>query len=99
MIAIDTTETAARRKHFLRQVNILRFVVPFILFAVVLSYEVWEHIWLDGYFSFDPHLTSEVLFFGIIGPAEGVNLWRCVYGDVGSRRAGVIGLVVSIALA
>ena len=69
MIAIDTTETAARRKHFLRQVNILRFVVPFILFAVVLSYEVWEHIWLDGSFSFDFHLTSEVLFFGIIGPA------------------------------
>jgi len=69
MIAIDTTETAARRKHFLRQVNILRFVVPFILFAVVLSYEVWEHIWLDGSFSFDFHLTSEVLFFGVIGPA------------------------------
>ena len=69
MIAFDTTETAARRKHFMRRVNILRFVVPFILFAVVLSYEVWEHIWLDGTFSFDFHLTSEVLFFGIIGPA------------------------------
>jgi signal transduction histidine kinase len=69
MIDIDTTKTAARRKYFLRRVNILRFVVPFILFAVVLSYEVWEHIWLDGTFSFDFHLTSEVLFFGIIGPA------------------------------
>jgi signal transduction histidine kinase len=69
MTVIDTTETAARRKHLIRQVNILRFVVPFILFIVVLSYEVWEHIWLDGSFSFDFHLTSEVLFFGIIGPA------------------------------
>lgn len=55
-----------KKKNQLHQVNIIRFVLPFILFAIVASYEVWEHLVLEGTFSF--HMTSEILFFGILGP-------------------------------
>lgn len=58
-----------RKKNQLYQVNAIRFVLPFILFAVVASYEVWEHWLLEGTMRFNFHLTSEVLFFGILGPA------------------------------
>ena len=55
-------------RNHLQQVNVIRFTLPFLLFAVVLSYEVWEHWLLEGMLDFDIHLTSEVLFFGILGP-------------------------------
>jgi len=58
----------SQRKDLLRRVNFIRFVLPFILFVIVSSYEVWEHLLLEGTFGFDFHLTSEVLFFGIFGP-------------------------------
>ncbi len=53
----------------LKRVNIIRFVLPFILFFIVASYEVWEHWALKGKIAFDFHLTYEVLFFGVFGPA------------------------------
>ncbi|MFQ5617071.1 MAG: sensor histidine kinase, partial [Anaerolineales bacterium] len=52
----------------LRRVNLIRFVLPFVLFVVVASYETWEHWLLEGSFAPDIHLNLEVLFFGILGP-------------------------------
>jgi len=57
------------KNHQLKQVNVIRFVLPFILFFIVASYEVWEHWALKGRIAFDFHLTYEVLFFGVFGPA------------------------------
>ena len=56
------------QKKQLRQVQIIRFVLPFILFFIVAIYETWEHVLVKGEFYFDFHLTSEVLFFGVMGP-------------------------------
>ncbi|MDD5468628.1 MAG: HAMP domain-containing sensor histidine kinase [Anaerolineales bacterium] len=53
----------------LRWVNMTRYVLPIILFSIVFLYETWEHLLLAGAFRWDPHLTAEVLFFGILGPA------------------------------
>jgi len=53
----------------LRWVNLTRFVLPIILFSIVFLYESWEHILLPGAFRWDLHLSAEVLFFGILGPA------------------------------
>lgn len=39
-----------------------------LLFGIVVAYEVWEHWLLEGTFHFDFHLSSEILFFGILGP-------------------------------
>jgi len=57
------------KNHQLKQINLIRFVLPFILFFIVASYEVWEHWALKGKIAFDFHLTYEVLFFGVFGPA------------------------------
>ena len=59
----------ARKKNQLYQVNIIRFVLPFVLFMIVAVYEAWEHWMLEGAVQFDFHLTSEVAFFGVLGPA------------------------------
>ena len=58
----------SHKNNQLRQVNTIRYVLPFILFIIVASYEVWEHWMLEHTLSFDFHLTSEVLFFGVFGP-------------------------------
>ncbi|MFQ5398846.1 MAG: sensor histidine kinase [Anaerolineae bacterium] len=52
----------------LRHVNLIRFTLPFILFIVVAAYEVWEHWLTKGVVEFNIHLTTEVAFFGIMGP-------------------------------
>ncbi|NIS82125.1 MAG: hypothetical protein GTO14_18385 [Anaerolineales bacterium] len=52
----------------LNRVNLIRFVLPIALFLIVLSYETWEHLLLTGNFSLDVHYTSEILFFGTLGP-------------------------------
>ncbi|MBT3190667.1 MAG: hypothetical protein HN965_01130 [Anaerolineae bacterium] len=57
-----------RKKQQLKQVSSIRFVLPFILFFIVASYEIWEHWALEGKIEFDFHLTYEVLFFGVFGP-------------------------------
>jgi len=73
--ACNKTGKAAKNKmdelkiHQLKRVNIIRFVLPFILFFIVASYEIWEHWVLKGIITFDFHLTYEVLFFGVFGPA------------------------------
>jgi len=53
----------------LRRVRLIRFLLPLILFVIVLSYETWEHMLAMGQFKIDIHWTSEVLFFGILGPS------------------------------
>jgi signal transduction histidine kinase len=57
------------RNQILRQVNIIRYALPIILFLIVSTYEIWEHWLSEGYFGYDFHLTSEILFFGILGPS------------------------------
>ena len=52
----------------LRQVQTIRFVLPIILFLIVLGYETWEHVLIKDVFQLSFHLTSEVLFFGVLGP-------------------------------
>lgn len=53
----------------LKRVKVIQYLLPIILFVIVLFYETWEHLYLDGNFHWDIHFTSEVLFFGIIGPS------------------------------
>ncbi len=53
----------------LKRVNLIRFVLPFILFFIVASYEVWEHWISKGRIGYDLHLTYEILFFGVFGPS------------------------------
>ena len=57
------------RKIQLRRVQTIRFVLPIILFVIVAVYETWEHLVLKGEFYLDFHLTSEILFFGVLGPS------------------------------
>ncbi len=52
----------------LRRVKQIRIVLPIILFLIVALYESWEHWVTQGTFGYDFHLTSEVLFFGVLGP-------------------------------
>ena len=52
----------------LRRVQLIRYVLPFVLFIIVAFYETWEHVVLRGSYQFDFHLTSEVMFFGVFGP-------------------------------
>jgi len=61
-------ESQVERNQTLRQVNLIRFALPIILFVIVSSYESWEHWILNGKLEYDFHFTSEILFFGIIGP-------------------------------
>jgi signal transduction histidine kinase len=58
-----------RGREQLRRVNLIRFWVPVTLFLIVLFYESWEHFLLTGAVTLDIHYTSEILFFGLIGPS------------------------------
>lgn len=60
---MDTTN-----KSQLKRLQIIRYVVPIVLFSIVASFETWEHILLKGKFTWDFHFTFEVFFFGIAGP-------------------------------
>lgn len=51
-----------------QKVKVIRFFLPIVLFTIVVLYEGWEHLWLKGTFELEFHFTSEVLFFGILGP-------------------------------
>ena len=52
--------------NYLRRVNSIRFVLPVLLFTVVVIYETQEHWIKTGSFGFE--LVSEIVFFGILGP-------------------------------
>ena len=52
--------------NYLRRVNLIRFVLPILLFTVVAVYETQEHWIKTGQLEFD--LVSEIVFFGILGP-------------------------------
>ena len=52
----------------LQRANSLRFILPFILCAIVVGYETKEHVFESGGSLFDPNLSLEILFFGILGP-------------------------------
>lgn len=55
-----------KREHSVRQVDLIRFLLPLLLFAIVAIFEIQEH-WLEtGAFEFT--LVSEIVFFGVIGP-------------------------------
>ena len=59
--------TRQGQKHdLIRRVNLIRFLLPFALFSIVVVFETQEH-WLEtGKFEFQ--LISEIVFFGILGP-------------------------------
>lgn len=52
-------------ERYLRQVNILRFVLPILLAIVSTGFELYEH-W--GMLVMDVQLAGEILFFGLLGP-------------------------------
>jgi len=56
-------------KQQLQRVSAFRFVLPVVLFLVVVWYEVTEHWIHTGKIEFDINLYSEVMFFGILGPS------------------------------
>ncbi len=54
------------RERSVRQVDLIRLLLPLLLFIIVAIFEIQEH-WLDtGVFEFQ--LVSEIVFFGIVGP-------------------------------
>lgn len=55
-------------RNTLSRPRLIRTGIPVALFFVVLFYETWEHMLITGSFKIDIHWTSEILFFGIIGP-------------------------------
>lgn len=80
-----------KTEKYLHQVNILRLVLPALLFAVSTGFEVYEH-W--GMISlFDLQLTGEIFFFGMMGPAM-VFAWLSYIGlllkklSLANRRLG-----------
>jgi signal transduction histidine kinase len=52
-------------ERYLRQVNVLRFVLPILLAIVSTGFELYEH-W--GVLIMDIQLAGEILFFGLLGP-------------------------------
>lgn len=56
-------------KQQLKRVKTIGYVLPIILFTIVIFYETWEHLILQGEIGFSFNLTFEVLFFGILGPS------------------------------
>lgn len=50
----------------LRQMDLIRFLLPLLLFAFVVAFESQEHFLEAGTFKF--MMASEVLIFGVIGP-------------------------------
>jgi signal transduction histidine kinase len=54
------------RDRTLRQVDLIRFLLPLLLLAVVVAFETQEH-WLQTG-TFELQMASEILFFGIVGP-------------------------------
>jgi signal transduction histidine kinase len=50
----------------LRQVDLIRFLLPLLLFVVVVVFEIQEHWLATGEIEFE--MASEILFFGIMGP-------------------------------
>jgi signal transduction histidine kinase len=49
-------------------VALFRWCLPIVLFAIVFSYETYEHIVTKGESWIDVYLGSEILFFGLAGP-------------------------------
>lgn len=47
----------------------IQWALPLALFGIVAVYEVWEHLVLKGEPVTSLHLSGEILFFGILGPA------------------------------
>ena len=69
-------ESQVERNQTLRQVNLIRFALPIILFVIVSSYETWEH-WI--LFDLPPvdEIAEGVRDLG----TPGVNSWRRIgYG-------------------
>lgn len=63
--AMNTTS----RSDSLQNANFIRYAVPIVLFFIVLFYETIEHTAISGgKFQIDVHWSSEILFFGVIGP-------------------------------
>lgn len=55
-----------KRADTVRQVDLIRFFLPLLLFMIVAVFEVQEH-WLSTK-KFEFQLVSEIVFFGVIGP-------------------------------
>ncbi len=51
---------------YIRKVNLIRFILPVILFIFVIIFEVQEH-WLDEHV-LRVRLLPEVVFYGVVGP-------------------------------
>ena len=82
-----------KTEQYLRQVHILRLVLPALLFAVSTGFEFYEHWGLISLF--DLQLTGEIFFFGLLGPAM-VFAWLSYIGvllkklDLANRRLATL---------
>jgi hypothetical protein len=54
------------RDRTLRQVDLIRILLPLLLFVVVAVFEIQEHWVQTGKIEFT--MASEILFFGVMGP-------------------------------
>jgi two-component system sensor histidine kinase KdpD len=66
MSVISNQKEYSAPLNYLRRVNLIRFVLPILLFTVVVVYETQEHWIKTGQLGFE--LVSEIVFFGIMGP-------------------------------
>lgn len=67
MIASLKLTDADQVRNLSRQVSIVRWVIPLLLFGVVLIFETSEHIITNG--NADYNFSREVILFGVIGPS------------------------------
>ena len=61
-----TLDSHMKRERSLQQVDLIRFLLPLLLFFIVAIFEVQEHWLRTGHFEF--RLVSEIVFFGVLGP-------------------------------
>ncbi len=67
MLKLSRLANVNNPQQLARRVSIVRWIVPFVLFAVVLFFETSEHI--VGENNADVNFSFELIVFGVIGPA------------------------------
>lgn len=66
LLARGKSRLPEQQEQYIWKVNLIRFVLPVILFVFVITFEVQEH-WLDEHV-LRVRLLPEVLFYGVVGP-------------------------------
>lgn len=74
------------RIDLLHHLDILRWVLPILAFAIVLSQQVVEHFTEFRHLPWRQHFASQVLFYGIVGPLVVWVLFTGIQRSVNARE-------------